>query len=108
MEVLVAIAADEERLLLHCGLFEPLPLLLVLLLLVELSKLLVKCPLQDLVPLLNCLLPYPINILMFAFCADQELLDHPLIAPPGIPGQLLLSVLVKMRIQRGVSNKYHG
>ena len=48
----MAIASDEERLLLHCGLFEPLPLLLVLLLLVELSKLLVKCPLQDLASLL--------------------------------------------------------
>ena len=85
-----------------------LVLLLVLLLLIELSKLLVKCPCQDLVPLLDCLLPNLINILMSAFCTDQELLAHPLIAPPGIPGQLLLSVLVKMRIQRGVSNKYHG
>jgi hypothetical protein len=25
---------------------------------------------------------------MAAFCADQELFAHPLIAPPGIPGQL--------------------
>ncbi len=106
--MLVAIAVDEERLLLHCGLFEPLPLLLVLLLIVELSKILVKCPLQDRVPLLDRLLPYSINILISAFCTDQELLAHPLIAPPGIPGQLLLSVLVKMRIQRGVRNKYHG
>ena len=88
MEVLVAIAADEERLLLNCGLFEPLVPRILLLLLVVLSKLLVKCPPQDLVPLLDHLLSYPNNILMAAFCADQELFAHPLIAPPGIPGQL--------------------
>jgi hypothetical protein len=74
MEVLVPIAADEERLLLHCGLFEPLPLLLVLLLLVELSKLLVKCPLQNLVPLLDCLLPYPIKYLCPHFAQTRNCL----------------------------------
>ena len=58
----MAIAADEKRLLLHCGLFEPLPCL-ELLLLIVLSKLLVKCLLEYLVLLLDHLLPYSINIL---------------------------------------------
>ena len=96
MVVLVAIATDEERQLLHYGLLEPLPPRLVLLPLIVLSDLRVECPLENLVLLLNVLLPQPINILVSAFDADQELpSSHPLIAPPGIPGQLHLSVFGK-------------
>ncbi len=96
--MLVPSAADEERLLLHCGIFEPLPLLLVILLLVELASFLSNVLSSPRSPP-----SLPNQILMSAFCTDQELLAHPLIAPPGIPGQLLLSVLVKMRKQRGDS-----
>ncbi len=107
MEVLVASAADEERQLLHYGLLEPLPPRLVFHFLIVLSNLCVECPLENLVLLLNVILAQPINILVSAFGADQELLSsHPLIAPPCIPGQLHLSVLVEIRrIQRRVTNE---
>ena len=96
MEVLVAIATDEERQLLHYGLLEPLPPCLVLLLLIVLSDLRVKCPLENLVLLLDVVLPQPINILVSAFGTDLVLpSSHPLIAPPGIPGQFFFSVLRK-------------
>ncbi len=105
MEVLVAIAADEERQLLHYGLLEPLPRLEFLLLIV-LSKLCVECPLENLVLPLDVVLPQPIDKLVSAFGADQELLSsYPLIAPPGIPGQFYLSVLIKIRIQRPVNQQ---
>ncbi len=103
--MLVAIAADEERQLLHYGLLEPRPHLEFLLLIV-LSELCVECLLENLVLPLDVLLPQPIDKLVSAFGTDQELLSsHPLIAPPGIPGQLHLSVLIKIRIQRCVNQQ---
>ncbi len=88
---------DEKRYLLNCRLLEPHSTLsCCLLLLVVLSKVSIKCLLDNLVLLLNLILLEPIDVAMATFGTDCELLStsQPLVAPPWIP--LFLHFLILM------------